>query len=812
MLVSFNWLKEFVEIDQSPAEIAEALTMGGIEVEAVTRAGDSLHRVYTAKIEDISAHPSAEALSLARISLGDRMETVVCGAPNIQVGQIVPYAAPGAVLPSGLEIAERSIKGVRSPGMICSARELDLGDDASGVLVFEPGTKPGLLLTDALPIIDDWVLDVSITPNRGDCLSILGIAREVAALTNRPWRVPDVRTEDSPVHIRDKMTIEVPDADLCPRYVARLVDGVKVGPSPFWVCLRVHRSGMRPISNVVDATNLILMECGQPLHAFDYALLEDGKIVVRRADPGESFVTLDGVERQLSPNALTIRDGKRAVALAGIMGGLNSEIHDGTEAVLIESACFERFGVRRTAKALGMSTEASFRFERGVDPEGSYWAAHRAAELISGLAGGTVCAGTLDVYPVPIERPPVTVRTDRVNRVLGTRLRTNDAASFLQRLGIGVDSSRDDVIVAQPPSWRWDLEREADMIEEVARIYGFQNIPVSTPQYRSAADHTRITHNRIARVAELMNASGFNEVVTMSFVSREAAREFRLSAEPDSGLALLNPLSEDLAVMRTSLVPGLLQVMKRNMSYRSTDLRLYEVGSIFVPVAGQELPREDLVLAGLATGSRYPELWHFQRGEVTTRGEVDLAVEVDFYDVKGAIETLLEGLGVTDAEFVPSKVPFLHSGKSADLAVRGRTVGYLGELSPGKTREHGLEARAQIFEIFVEPLFVAGCKESVFKPIPRYPYVERDLSIIVEEKVSGDTIKQLISRLGHDIISSVILFDLYRGESIPEGCRSLAFRIRYQSEDRTLTDAEVQEVHSQIAEMLAREVGAAMRE
>ncbi|MCA1961184.1 MAG: phenylalanine--tRNA ligase subunit beta [Desulfomonile sp.] len=812
MLVSFNWLKEFVEIDQSPAQIADVLTMGGIEVEAVTRVGDSLDRVYTARIEEISAHPSAETLSLARISLGDRMETVVCGAPNIRIGQIVPYAAPGAVLPSGLEISERSIKGVRSPGMICSAKELDLGDDASGVLVFEPGTKPGLLLTEALPIIDDWVLDVGITPNRGDCLSIIGIAREVAALTNRPWRRPHVRIAESSQHIGDKMSIEVPDVDLCPRYVARLVEGVKIGPSPFTVCLRLYRSGMRPISNVVDVTNLVLMECGQPLHAFDYEFLQDRKIVVRRADPDEDFVTLDGQERKLPPNALTIRDGKRAVALAGIMGGLNSEIHDGTEAVLIESACFERFGIRRTAKALGMSTEASYRFERGVDPEGTFWAADRAADLISELAGGTVLAGSLDVYPNPIVRSPVTVRTSRVNHVLGTSLTKDEVVSYLRRLSIHVDGSDSDMVTATPPSWRWDLEREVDMIEEVARIYGFQNIPITTPRYRSAPDHTRVNHNRISKVADLMNAGGYVEAVTMSFVSREAAREFCYLAETAEELELLNPLSEDLAVMRTSLIPGLLQVMKRNVSFRSTNLRLYEVGKVFTPVPDEELPREDLILAGLATGRRYPELWHFNRGEINTRGAVDLTRDVDFYDIKGAVETLLDGLGVKDAVYVPSKAPFLHPGKSADLVVEGRTVGYLGELLPAKTREHGLEATVQIFEIFVEPLFVAGCKESVFKPIPRYPYVERDLSIIVEEKVSGDTIKQLISRLGHDIIDSVILFDLYRGESIPEGFRSLAFRIRYQSEDRTLTDAEVQEVHSQIAELLTREVGAAMRE
>ncbi len=805
MLVSLNWLKEFVDIRESAAEIAELLTMGGIEVEAVTRLGTGLDRVYTARIEEITLHPSAKHLSLARITLGDREETAVCGAPNIRVGQIVPYAAVGAVLPSGEELREREIKGVRSRGMLCSEKELDLGEDASGILVLEPDTKVGVLLTEALPVIDDYILDTSVTANRGDCLSILGAAREVAALTGRSWKTPPADPDEGPVHISRKAGLDVPDFELCPRYVARMVEGVTIGTSPFQVRLKLHRAGLRPISNVVDATNLILLECGQPLHAFDFALLEEERIVVRRCDPGEIFVTLDNVERKLPENALTIRDGRKSVALAGIMGGLNSEIRDDTNCVLIESACFERFGIRRTSKALGLSTEASFRFERGVDPEGTMWAANRAAYLINELAGGTVLAGYLDAYLQPIARPAVQVRTARVNRLLGTNLGTGEVRSCLERLGITVEDNGDGALRAKAPSWRWDLDREEDMAEEVARMYGFENIPVTTPSYRSAADHTRILHNRVNRAATLMTAAGFTEVITMAFVGKTEAREFVVD-EVDAGeLALLNPLSEDFSVMRRSLVNGLLAVMKRNANFRYEDLKLFEIGRTFTPVAGQELPREDLKLAGLGTGTRYPRLWHFA-------GFGGDSAQMDFYDMKGALESLFEGLGVPEPEYVPSGIAFLHPGKSADIVLGDRRIGYVGELAPGKMREHQLQSRVQLFEILLEPLFVHSRKETVFKPLPRYPYVERDLSVIVEEKVSGDTIKRLISRSGHDIITSVILFDLFRGESIREGHKSMAFRIRYQSEERTLTDEEVQEVHSRVVETLIREVGATLRE
>jgi phenylalanyl-tRNA synthetase beta chain len=803
MLVSLNWLKEFVDIDRSAEEIAELLTMGGIEVESIIRVGEGLDGVFTAEIREIKPHPSATSLSLARIFLGDREAAVVCGAPNIRVGQVVPYAGPGCTLPSGLEITEREIKGIRSPGMLCSERELGLGDDAAGILELDAGTPVGLSLTKALPFVQDVILETSVTPNRGDCLSVLGTAREVAALAGLEWQKPHLAFPSGSVRVADQCRVEVPDYDLCPRYVVTMVDGTRIGPSPFHVRLRLSRSGMRPISNVVDATNLIMLECGQPLHAFDYSLLEERRIVVRRCDPGETFITLDGTQRQLPENTLMIRDGKRSVAVAGIMGGLNSEINDSTSTVLIESACFERFSIRRSAKALGMGTEASFRFERGVDPEGTLWAAHRVAQVLADLAGGTVLAGQVDEYPVPIPRPPVAVRPAKVRTLLGIPVAGKEMASYLGRLGVACEETgeADGTFVATPPSWRWDLEREVDMAEEVARIHGFQNVPVSMPAYVSAPDRTREQRRRLQRVAELMTTAGFTEIITMSFVSASAATEFLSADGAAQGLPLMNPLIDDYSVMRTSLVPGLLSALKRNVSFRSEDLKLYELGRTFSPVAGQDLPREDLRVAGLAAGSRYPLLWNVPHDE-----------RIDFYDTKGALETLLEGLGVSDVIFVPSQLPFLHPGKSADLFMDGNNIGFVGELAPHKMRDHDLAGNLYIFEILVEPLLIRSRKETVFRQVPRYPYIERDLSFIIEEKCSGDKIKQLISRLRHDIIASVILFDIYRGESIPEGHQSVAFRIRYQSEDRTLTDEEVQAVHSQVVRALNEELGAAMRE
>ncbi|MGB9616267.1 MAG: phenylalanine--tRNA ligase subunit beta, partial [Desulfomonilaceae bacterium] len=401
MLISFNWLKEFVDIDHDVEEVSQILTMGGIEVENIAEVGRGLGDVITARIEHVSVHPHAPKLTLVTLDTGGEKRTVVCGAPNVREGQIVAYCPAGGALPSGLRLEERVIKGVPSPGMICSEKELELGDDESGILELEPDTRIGAALPKALPYVEDFVMEVSITPNRGDCLSVLGVARELAALTDKKWRMPSFTMEESAPTAADMVRVEVPDADLCPRYVVRVVQGTTIAPSPLDVRLKLSRSGVRPISNVVDVTNLVLLESGQPLHAFDHAMLKQGRIVVRRADPGERFVTLDGVERIMPPDALMIRDGERSVALAGIMGGLNSEISPSTTCVAIESACFERFGIRRTAKALGMMTEASYRFERGVDPEGSLWAAHRAAYLIQKLAGGRVLQGVVDVYPQP---------------------------------------------------------------------------------------------------------------------------------------------------------------------------------------------------------------------------------------------------------------------------------------------------------------------------------------------------------------------------------------------------------------------------
>ncbi len=814
MLISFNWLKEFVDLDHDVEKIAEILTMGGVEVENITKVGERLNDVITAKIEKIDPHPQSEKLTLVTLSTSSERRTVVCGAPNVQVGQIVPYCPPGGCLPSGLRLEERVIKGVTSPGMICSEKELDLGDDESGILELPSDTRVGVPLPEALPYIEDYSLEISVTPNRGDCLSVLGVAREIAALTGRTWKIPDFSIDESAPSVDEKVRVDIIDVELCPRYVVRVVEGTKVGPSPLEIRLKLSRAGVRPISNVVDVTNLVLLECGQPLHAFDLATLRQSRIVVRKADPGESFITLDGTERLLPKDALMIRDGERSVALAGIMGGLNSEISSSTSSVLIESACFERFGIRRTAKMLGMMTEASYRFERGVDPDGTLWAAHRAAYLMQRLCGGRVLQGVIDVYPKPICRPLVRVRRDKVNSLLGLDLTPSQIGSYLTRLGISVDQKQaiQDTMECQAPSWRWDLDREVDFIEEVARIHGFDRIPISMPYYQSAPDRTREQLRKRKAVDAILTGAGFTEVVTMSFVSKAASLNFLAKDAPQGFLELVNPLTEDMTVMRRSLLPGLISVAVHNVHFKCVDLKLYEIGRVFCPEEGKDLPHEDLVLGALAMGRRYGDLWHFQRGEVDIYGKIDADQQVDFYDLKGALETLFEVFSVPDFSFIPWSEPFLHSGKSAAVLVDGVKIGFVGELAPRMIREYDLPSRAVVFEILLEPLLVHWRKERVFKALPRYPYVERDISMLVETNCSGDQIKHLISRLGHGIIASVNLFDLYRGESIPEGRQSMAFRIRYQAEDRTLTDEEVQAVHSSIVSALQQELGITVRE
>ncbi len=814
MLVSLNWLKEFVDIDMEPEELAQVLTMGGIEIESLTHVGIDLKSCLTGKIEKVTAHPNSDKLKLAYINLGETAQTVVCGAPNTKVGLIVPYAPEGSDLPSGIKVGRMTIKGVESPGMLCSEKELGLGEDASGLLVFGEDTPVGVPLIQVFPGIEDVILEVSVTPNRGDCLSIIGVAREIAALTGKTVKLPTVDFEESGGDINNELAVEVPDFDLCPRYVAKMIDHVEVKVSPFPVRLRLFRVGVRPISNIVDATNYVLVECGQPLHAFDYFSLGGQKIVVRRCVKGEIFQTLDNIERRLPDQSLMIRDAEKSVALAGIMGGLNSEILDSTNTVVIESACFERFGVRRTAKALGMSTEASFRFERGVDPDGCVWAANRVVSCIQSWSGGNILKGIIDVYPEPIIRKVVSFRTSKSNATLGLGISSNEMKSYLQRLGVAVKDlgGVDGELECVAPSWRWDLEREIDYIEEVARIHGFQNIPATMPVCRTEPDHTKREYNLVNKVRDLMNASSFTEVITMSFISVNANDQFRKDFNSEVDFALLNPLTEDFSVMRRSLLPGLMGALKRNLNFKNENLRLYEIGRTFVPVLGAETPVEHLKLTGAACGSRYPNIWHFSRGEVDILGKVEVRPEVDFFDIKGALENILDGLGIENVQYALSDRPFLRPGKSSDVLVKGENIGFIGELSPEKTREIGLSKKVQIFDVFLEPLFVQSSKDRVFNPLPRYPYIERDLSVIVETNCSEDKIKLLISRLGHDIITSVILFDLYRGESIPEGLKSMAFRIRYQSEDRTLTDAEVQVVHSQVITALIAELGIAVRE
>jgi phenylalanyl-tRNA synthetase beta chain len=591
-------------------------------------------------------------------------------------------------------------------------------------------------------------------------------------------------------------------SDLCPRYVAKLIFGVKISPAPFWMRRRLQAVGVRAINNIVDVTNYVMLELGQPLHAFDFDRLEGRGIVVRTANPGESFTTLDGMVRPMPEETLMICDRKKPVALAGIMGGLNSEVQPETTNILLESAYFDPMGIRRTSKRIGLSTEASLRFERGIDPNGCLRAADRAAALMAELGGGSSVRGAVDNYPRKIEPSRVSLRVPRVNQILGTSIPAQEIRQYLQNLQLEVEPQGTDAFGVTPPTFRVDLHREIDLIEELARLRGFGRIPVTLPSGRVSAEKKTKGQRAAERARNLLSAFGFWEVITYSFISAKVLQELKLSAADIRAKALRihNPLGEDQSVMRTSLIPGLLQVVGHNVHRQNLDLKLFELGRVFFPREGHDLPEEIEVVSGVLTGLREEETWSKPKEEC------------DFFDLKGALETLLEGLGVTGYQFLPERdEPFLHPGKACRVEVNKRSVGSMGEAHPDAGAAFEIKQKIFLFELNFQSL-VESCQESrSFKALPRFPSVTRDLALIVDEKIAAGDILYTLRQANADLIAEIKIFDLYRGKPIPPGAKSLAFRIKYQRDDRTLTDAEVNEFHQKMTELLAYRYGAVLR-
>jgi len=803
MRVSFYWLKEFVEIDASPRDLADLLTLGGLEVESVEPIGQSLEEVVVAKITAVSPHPGADRLFICEVDKGDTVVPVVCSAPNLQVGSMVPLAPPGATLPGGRKVEESVIRGERSVGMLLAEDEMGLTDDHSGIMILPSDLKPGTSLPSALPV-EDWAFDISITPNRPDCTSVVGIAREIAALSGKSLKKPTIMVEEEETPVEELAKVALLDPEGCPRYSAGVIRGVHLKPSPFWIRYRLSVSGIRSINNIVDATNYVLLEMGQPLHAFDYDRLRGNSIVVRRAEEGEVFTTLDGQTRRLNREVLMICDSERPVALAGIMGGLNSEIFEGSRNVLVESAFFDPITIRRGSKYLGLSTEASYRFERGMDIEGTVDALKRALMLMKELAGGKIAKGVIDQYPKPYEPPVIDLRVPRTNAFLGTSMDQGTMMEYLRSLEMGVEKADGDTIRVKPPSFRVDITREVDLIEEISRLEGFESIPVTAPPVKVQEMGTEPEDQIRAKVREIMIGLGFTEIISYSFVSPDSADI--IQAEDSSAIRsfvrLRNPLSTEQSVMRTSLLPGLLDAVKLNSSYGEENLKLFEIGRVFVARKGEDLPLERPFLTSVMSGLYNRQEWYAPERKV------------DFFDIKGAAEALFRGLALGESvSFRKGSIPPHYTKESAaSIYCSGAKIGHLGQVSKEIIGRYDLrEGNVFVFELDLEALVGKVQPITRFKPIPKFPAVYRDISLVVERHIESGEITDIIRREGGELIESVHIFDVYTGKGLDPSEKALNFRICYRSKDHTLDGREVNLLHDHIIKKVISKTGGRLR-
>ncbi len=801
MLVSFNWLKDYVDIDVSPDEIARLLTMAGLEVESVEPLYPHLESVIVARIEKIESHPNADKLKVCQVNDGKEILPVVCGAPNIYEGQKVAFAQIGTEFPDGMKVKEVKIRGQVSKGMICSEKELGIGDDHSGILEIRGDFEPGTSLAEALEI-DDTILEVAITPNRGDCLSYLGIAREVAALTGKRVKYPVIKLQETGPPIEKLTSVTLLDAARCPRYSARVIEGVEIKPSPAWLQKRLEAVGLRSINNIVDVTNYVLMEYGQPLHAFDFDLLYERRIVVRTAMDNERFVTLDGTEHVLDSDMLLICDGEKGVALAGIMGGENSEIQPTTKNVLIESAFFDPYSIRRTSKKLGISTESSYRFERRVDPEGVIKALDRAAQLMLEVGGGRLATGYVDQYPKPFKPVTLAMSASKAGSFLGMQVEVEEAAKLLDSIELKVKVLDKDKMDVTIPTFRGDLTREVDLFEEVARLKGYDKIPASVPVApldTPKPDEFMLFRNRLA---DILSALGFNELVTYSFISEELISKLRYP-EGDfhyNVVKIKNPLSEEQAVMRTSLVPGLVETIRRNIYRKNENLRLFELSRVFIPAKNKELPDEPYFLVGALTGSRESTLLY------------DREHQIDFYDVKGQIEAIFDSLKLEPGFSSENIAPYLDPAEAASVRVGGKTIGCVGLLDSEVGEDFGIKTPVYVFELSVNMLYDLSKAKVEFKPLPRFPFVTRDLAVVIDKDIPATAIKDALLDAREPLLESVDIFDVYEGKKLKPHERSIGYRLTYRAPDRNLTDEEVNDLHMRMVKRILKQFKARLPE
>jgi len=796
MKLPLKWLKDFTDIKADVREYAEAMTLSGSKVEGFEKLGEEIDRVVVGRIISVEKHPDADRLLVTEVDTGNETIQIVTGATNIKVNDLVPVALDGSSLPGGKKIKKGKLRGVESCGMMCSISELGVTKEdfpnavEDGIFILDESCVPGTDIKEILGL-NDTVVEFEITSNRPDCFSILGLARESAATFGTAFNKPHISVKELGDPIEGQASVEILAPELCSRYAARIVKNVKIESSPAWMQERLKAAGVRPINNIVDITNYVMLEYGQPMHAFDLENLKEHKIIVRRAAQGEKMQTLDGQDRELDDTMLVIADAGRPVAVAGVMGGANSEITSGTKTILFESATFNGTSVRLTAKKLGMRTEASGRFEKGLDPENVIDAVNRAAQLVEELGAGVVCKGIIDCYPVKAEKRTVPFNPGRINSLLGTEISADVMKNILSRLEIEVDDAAGTAAV---PTFRPDLECDADLAEEVARFYDYNNIKATLLEGKAATVGGRTYKQKLEQIiAQTMQFCGFSEIYTYSFTSPKVFDKINLPEDSElrKAVVITNPLGEDYSIMRTTTLPDMLGVLATNYNRRVEEVRFFEMSYVYLPKALPltELPYEKPVLTlGMYGGN------------------------TDFYDLSGVTEELMSVLGIKkfSLEAVHDD-PSFHPGRTARLVINGRECGILGEIHPAVSEKFEAAQRNYIAMIDIEPLIDGAVLKPEYKPLPKFPAVTRDIAMLVDDHVPVKQIERQIASKAGKILEEVRLFDVYKGKQVPDGKKSVAYSILFRAADRTLTDEEVGKAMADIVKALSEKLGAQLR-
>lgn len=812
MKFTLDWLKEYVDIgDLSPEALSEHLTMLGLEVDSVAPLFPELQPFKTARILSVQPHPDADKLQICEVAAGDERLSIVCGAPNARKDLVTALAPVGTVMPNGMKIKASKVRGVKSSGMLCSEKELGLGDSHSGIMELPAGIEDGLPLLTALGM-DDLLIEVDLTPNRPDCASVIGIAREVAGVTRSRLKLP---VESAALnHSSQHFSVDIESSDYSPRYAAKLIRNITIAPSPWWLRKRLLAIGMRPINNVVDITNLVMMEYGQPLHAFDYDKLSGRQIVVRHPRNQEkTFTTLDGQKRTLEPDMLMICDAKEPIAIAGIMGGMNSEVSDSTTSILLESACFNAISVRRTARRLKLATEASYRFERGVDPGGCITAMERAVSLFCEVAGGEAVDGGIDYYGGVCPLNSLKLRISRTSSLLGIKLDYDRIADVLQSIGIRCKPKDDDTMWVNPPTFRIDIEREVDLVEEVARLIGYNNIPTSLPTVSLSYPEQNPRRQVRAQLSALLADVGFSEAINYSFVTEKHLSMMQLTSDDTrrAQVRLLNPLSEEQSVMRTMLLPGLLENLKRNINFQKNAVTLFEFGKVFTPQGENEQPIETERLTCILSGKRSGETSLLYSSEDN----------VDIFDAKGAAELLLEklrlhGCGSNSVTFrTPNKSETETYGDPAQCLILDSEKGPVGQLAkvlPAVAKQFGIKQDIFFIDIDFELLCSLDAAAKHFSSLPVFPAVKRDIALLVPVSVRAGDLLDTIRESREEFIEHCEIFDVYQGKPLDDGMKSVAISVTYRSPTKTLTEKNVNKSHSKIINSLTSAFNGSLRE